>query len=285
MKLARSAGGDVGDRARYRRAKKIRNCGIIKGALFATLLSLFAVGAGGIAAAQVATSPGKRRLNSGDRVASTMTELLHATSNGKCANWLVDCVEGTNVMETGGTTTVTAGEYKCSDGGTCHDKYTMLALNKLPGTIACENDSVESCVINGENGRRGLSVHGTDSEKLTIRAIKFWQGTADNVPEIGGVFENGGGLFVDDGANVVIILCTFDSCAATDIGRGGGGIFVRGGGTVVNIYATIFKNNEASAGKGKDVRRVNGAVNIYNICPSPYDANTPAKGEKKKRAL
>ena len=183
---------------------------------------------------------------------STMTELTNRV------------IKGNNNTANGDTTTLSAGVYKCSDG-TCPGDHDMLYTYNLYGTIQCLNDHASFCVLDGESIRRLMYVRGEVSDKLTIRAIRFYKGKGS----IGG-----GGVNVD-GAVVDITLCVFDSCE-TYSHDGGGGIYVSGG--TLNIYGTTFKGNSAPNGYGDDIYRDRGTVTIHDTCPSPYTANTPTQG-------
>ena len=198
-----------------------------------------------------------------EHTVSSMTELFDKVSN-----------TGADIMTNGDTTTLSVGEYKCSDG-TCADDRpnteapdsdSMLVTEGLYGTIQCVNDDA-SCVLDGESSRRGIRVFGVLYMKLTIRAIRFYKGKADD----------GGGICVSTHTSKVdIILCVFDSCEAT---RQGGGIFVVD--CTANIYATTFTGNSAPSGAvGVDIfNNSGGAVTIHETCPSPYSAYTPKRGK------
>ena len=201
---------------------------------------------------------------------STMTELWNKVSNDESSSSNI----GTDIMANGDTTTLSVGEYKCSDGSSCADVWVMLATYHVTGTIRCLNDDA-TCVLDGESSRRGLRV--TDSVKLTIRAIRFYRGRDWR----GG---DGGGIYVSYSAKVDINLCVFDSCEATDSNYGGGGIFVSSMDSVVNIYATTFTRNKAGNGGGDDIYKKSGSVTIHDTCPSPYSANTPTQGKYERMA-
>ena len=200
------------------------------------------------------------------RTVSTMTQLWDKVSSGYCSS----CNTGTEIMANGGTTTLTVGEYKCSDG-TCASSGIMLETYYLYGAIQCLNDDA-SCVLDGESSRRGMSAYGTGSGKLTIRAIRFYKGKSST----------GGGVYVGSAGKVDFTLCVFDSCEATSTysSNGGGGIYVYSGN--VNIYATTFTGNSAAT-DGDDIYRSSGTVTIHDTCPSPYSANTPTQGKYENR--
>ena len=173
-----------------------------------------------------------------------------------------------DIMANGDTTTLSVGEYKCSDG-TCNVDYDMLSTKNLYGTIQCFNDDV-SCVLDGQSSRRGMYVVGTGSGKLTIRAIRFYKGKN---------WGSGGGVWIGDGAKIDITLCVFDSCEAssTSSSTGGGGIYVSY--SAVSIYATAFTGNSAASGNGDDIYNDYGTVTIHDTCPTPHSANTPTQGK------
>ena len=202
-----------------------------------------------------------------EHTVSTMTQLWDKVSNSNCYG----CNKGTDIMANGDTTTLSVGEYKCSEG-TCASSYSMLVTDDLYGTVQCLNDDA-SCVLDGESSIGGMWVWGTGSGKLTIRAIRFYKGKA--------IF--GGGAYVY--GTVDFTLCVFDSCEATSIfsDYGGGGIYVSSSGGTVNIYATTFTGNSAASGNGDDIYnyKYGGTVTIHNTCPSPYSANTPTQGKYK----
>ena len=188
---------------------------------------------------------------------STITELNNRVS-----------YTSNDIMANGDTTTLSVGEYKCSDG-TCAGDYDMLSTYNLYGTIQCFNDDV-SCVLDGQSSRRGMYVVGTGSGKLTIRAIRFYQMKI--------VDYAGAGMFIGNGAKVDVILCVFDTCEITSRDYGGGGIYVKSG--TVDIYATAFTGNSATSGNGDDIYNTDdGTVTIHDTCPSPYSANTPTQGK------
>jgi hypothetical protein len=148
----------------------------------------------------------------------------------------------------------------------------MLWTNDLNGEVKCVEDNA-SCVLDGENARRGIQVEGTGSGTLVLRAITFKDGEADS----------GGGVDIYNGAIVDIELCVFTNCRATgtiEYGAGGGGIFVYTYQSTVNIYGTHFTGNTANSGNGDDIYRELGlAVTIHDTCPSPYSSNTPIQGK------
>ena len=205
-----------------------------------------------------------------EHTVSTMTQLWDKVSSKAGEGYIA----GTDIMANDDTTTLSVGEYKCSDG-TCADDRpnteapdsdSMLVTEGLYGTIQCVNDDA-SCVLDGESSRRGIRVFGVLYMKLTIRAIRFYKGKADD----------GGGICVSTHTSKVdIILCVFDSCEAT---RQGGGIFVVD--CTANIYATTFTGNSAPSGAvGVDIfNNSGGAVTIHETCPSPYSAYTPKRGK------
>jgi hypothetical protein len=135
-----------------------------------------------------------------------------------------------------------------------------------------------SCVLDGEKARRGMSVGGTGSGTLILRALTFDKGSAGC----------GGGVYIRGGAIVDLELCIFSNnraTRATSSYYGGGAIDVYGSGTTVNIYGTSFNANTADSGNGNDIYNDFGTTTIHNTCPSPYSSNTPIQGKTRMRIV
>jgi hypothetical protein len=182
--------------------------------------------------------------------------------------------DGNSIMANGDTTILAAGSYKCSQG-TCADSYNMLRTDDLNGEVKCVEDNA-SCVLDGENARRGMTVYGTGSGTLILRALTFDKGYEDY----------GGGVYIREGARVDLELCIFSNNRATLRDYGGGAIIVGGSGTTVNIYGTSFNGNTADSGNGDDIYRWSGGtITIHNTCPSPYSSNTPIQGKTRMRIV
>jgi hypothetical protein len=134
-----------------------------------------------------------------------------------------------------------------------------------------------SCVLDGENARRGMYVWGTGSGTLILRALTFDKGSTDY---------QGGGVYIRDGAIVDLELCIFSNNRATATGSyGGGAIHVEGSGTSVNVYGSFFNQNTADSGKGDDIENDGATITIHNTCPSPYSSNTPIQGKTRMRIV
>ena len=99
---------------------------------------------------------------------------------------------GNSIMLNGDTAILAVGPYKCSEG-TCASSYGMLRTDDLNGEVKCVEDNA-SCVLDGENARRGMNVVGTGSGTLILRALTFDKGYA-----VGG---SGGGHDKACGASV-----------------------------------------------------------------------------------
>jgi predicted outer membrane repeat protein len=178
-------------------------------------------------------------------------------------------------MANGDTAILAVGTYKCSEG-TCAESsnYNMLATSYLNGEVKCVEDNA-SCVLDGENAKKGMWVQGTGSGTLILRALTFDKGYASR----------GGGVYIAGGA-MVLELLVFSNNRATDIYSGGGAIYVRDSGTTVNIYGTSFSGNTADTGRGSIFNKDNaGTITIHNTCPSPYSYNTPIQGKKRMRIV
>jgi hypothetical protein len=185
---------------------------------------------------------------------------------------------GNSIMANGDTTILAVWLYKCSEG-TCADSYTMLYTEDLNGEVKCVEDNA-SCVLDGENERRGMVVLGTGSGTLILRALTFANGYAGT----------GGGVVINSGAIVDLKLLVFSNNRATANHAGGGGaIFLQGSGTTVNVYGTSFDRNTADSGKGDDIYRSSygssATITIHNTCPSPYSSNTPVQGKTRMRIV
>jgi predicted outer membrane repeat protein len=187
---------------------------------------------------------------------------------------------GNSIMAIGDTTMLAVGPYKCSEG-TCaqssnNNNPTMLMTFNLNGKVKCVEDNA-SCVLDGENTRRVMTVSGTGSGTLTLRALTFDKGDCDV----------GGGVVIRHSAIVDLALCIFSNNRATT-GLGGGAIFVHSSGTPVrvNIIGTSFNENTAESGNGDDICSTSSTtITIHNTCPSPYSSITPIQGKTRMRIV
>jgi predicted outer membrane repeat protein len=200
-----------------------------------------------------------------------MNGLFNTVSNSANAN------TGNSIMANGDTAILADGSYKCSQG-TCAGSDDMLWTEHLNGEVKCVEDNA-SCVLDGENQRRGMAVWGTGSATLILRALTFDKGYAS--------WGGGGGVEICIGAIVDLKLLVFSNNRA-DSSDGGGAIYVMDSGTTVNIYGTTFNGNTADSGKGDDIfRQIFGSptITIHNTCPSPYSSNTPIQGKTRMRIV
>ena len=181
---------------------------------------------------------------------------------------------GNSIMANGDTTILAGGSYKCSEG-TCSGSEGMLWTDNLNGEVKCVEDNA-SCVLDGENARRGMSVYGTGSGTLILRALTFDKGYHSTA---------GGEFFVDNVATVDLELCIFSHCATGPSPFGGGAIYVAVSGGTVHVYGTRFIGNTADSGDGDDIYRLSGTITIHNTCPSPYSSKTPIQGKTRMRIL
>jgi hypothetical protein len=180
---------------------------------------------------------------------------------------------GNSIMGNGDTAILAVGPYKCSEG-TCTDSYSMLRTDDLNGEVKCVEDNA-SCVLDGENQRRGMRVEGTGSAALILRALTFSNGYASM----------GGGIYIRTNAIVDFELLIFSNNRATSSDYGGGVIFVQSSGTNVNLYETRFSGNTAVSGNGDDIYTLSGTITIHNTCPSPYSSKTPIQGKTRMRIV
>ena len=181
---------------------------------------------------------------------------------------------GNSLMANGDSAILAVGPYKCPEG-TCATSNTMLYTHDLNGEVKCVEDNA-SCVLDGENARRGMTVYGTGSGTLILRALTFDKGYTTG---------GGGGVLITFGAIVDLELCIFSNNRATNSGDGGGAFFVFNSGTSVNVYGTSFNGNTADSGNGDDIYRYSGTITIHNTCPSPYSSNTPIQGKTRMRIV
>jgi predicted outer membrane repeat protein len=181
---------------------------------------------------------------------------------------------GNSIMANGDTAILAVGSYKGSEG-TCADSEIMLRTEDLNGEVKCVEDNA-SCVLDGENARRGMEVRGTGSGTLILRALTFDKGYAGW----------GGGVWIRYDAIVDLKLCIFSNNRATSSDYGGGAIYVSSsGGNIVNVYGTSFNGNTADSGDGDDIENNGGTITIHNTCPSPYSSNTPIQGKTRMRIV
>jgi predicted outer membrane repeat protein len=183
---------------------------------------------------------------------------------------------GNSFMANGDTAVLAVGSYKCSEG-TCADSTDMLGTRNLNGEVKCVEDNA-SCVLDGENARRGMWVQGTGSGTLILRALTFDKGYGDGA---------GGGVYILDGAKVDLELLVFSNNRAAS-SYGGGAIYLASSGGTVNVYGTSFNGNTADSGNGDDIYNNPGypaTITIHNTCPSPYSSNTPIQGKTRMRIV
>ena len=182
---------------------------------------------------------------------------------------------GNSIMANGDSTILAVGLYKCSQG-TCADSYIMLITDDLYGEVKCVEDNA-SCVLDGENARRGMYVSGTGSGTLILRALTFDKGYADY----------GGGVYIQWDAIVYLKLCIFSNNRATSSDSRGGAIYVSSTGGTIKVYGTSFNGNTADSGNGDDIYNYNSqaTITIHNTCPSPYSSNTPIQGKTRMRIV
>jgi hypothetical protein len=182
---------------------------------------------------------------------------------------------GNSIMANGDSAILAAGSYKGSEGTYAYSD-TMLWTDDLNGEVKCVEDNA-SCVLDGENARRGMSVTGTGSGTLILRALTFDKGYA----------VAGGGVSIREGAIVNLMLSVFPNNRATSSSYGGGAIYVADSGTTINVYGTSFSGNTADSGNGDDIynKSNGGTITIHNTCPSPYSSNTPIQGKTRMRIV
>jgi hypothetical protein len=196
-----------------------------------------------------------------------MNGLFNVVSNYANTLWVDNT--GNSIMANGDTAMLAVGLYKC---GTCADTSRMLYTYDLNGEVKCVEDNA-SCVLDGENARKGMQVQGTGSAALVLRALTFDKGYSSS----------GGGAYIYSGATVDLVLLVFSNNRATGSSFGGGAIEVSGSGTTVNVHGSTFIGNTADSGRGDDIfNYYYGTITIHNTCPSPYSSNVPAEGSPLK---
>ena len=102
-----------------------------------------------------------------------MNGLFNTLSNRDCSS----CNTGNSIMPNGDTAVLAVGVYKC---GPCAASHSMLGTEGLNGEVKCLEDDA-SCVLNGEQTRRGMWVDGTGASTLYLRALTFHEGEGGGV--------------------------------------------------------------------------------------------------------
>ena len=202
-----------------------------------------------------------------------MNELFNTISNYD-SDTSTGSNTGNSIMANGDTAILAVGSYKCSEG-TCATSSNMLYTRDLNGEVKCVEDNA-SCVLDGENARRGMAVDGTGSATLILRALTFDKGYT---------IYSGGGVYITSNAILDLELCIFSYNRAASGSYGGGAIYVTYSGTSVNVVSTSFNGNTADSGNGDDIYNNAGAITIHNTCPSPYSSNTPIQGKTRMRIV
>jgi len=212
---------------------------------------------------------GKRSL--ADNNVADMNGLFNTVSNRVQSGYNT----GNFIMANGDSTILAVGSYKGSEG-TCASSSTMLSTDDLNGEIKCVEDNA-SCVLDGENERRGMRVRGTGSGTLILRALTIVKGSASS----------GGGAYIQSGAIVDVELCIFSNNRVTSSDYGGGAIFVSSSAGTVNVYGTSFYGNITPLGDGDDIYVYGSSptITIHNTCPTPYSSNTPIQGKTRMRIV
>ena len=174
--------------------------------------------------------------------------------------------DGDTKMTNGDRALLAPGTYVC---GTCAYSNLMFVTLNLFGSIICA-DGIQTCILDGQGARRILYVDGTDVSKLTIKGIRFHRGTHPIATYYGG------GIYMQNSAEVTLEFCAFTSCSAAK----GGAIAISFDSTLT-IYTTSFTSNTATNNNGSD-DILNGAnLAIFDSCPEGF-TGLPDEGENRK---
>jgi len=120
-----------------------------------------------------------------------------------------------------------SNNYSATDGGAllCEESPTRIINSRFEGNVAARN---------------GGTARMTGTQSSLLRQCVVLGGTADS----------GGGVFVDDNADVAFDDCVFVGNTATGVGlRKGGGALYLGGGRPF-LYNCVLRGNSASLGAG-----------------------------------
>ncbi|GMH62534.1 hypothetical protein TrRE_jg1684 [Triparma retinervis] len=192
-----------------------------------------------------------------------------------------------------GTINLYAGLYNCDeseDNSTsvkCHENDFSLIFMKEPKSVVlkCKNPDVSihsnswGCVISADGIRRVFVVSGaapnSDEPKVTFEGIIVTDGWA----------VAGGGLGIDSGATVNVVMCTFFQNIAWGQHIKGGAIVLMGASTSINLGATIFWENDGTYGASDIYAYSNETIGSNPIveisqssCLSPYNTSVPKMG-------
>ena len=199
---------------------------------------------------------------------TTMTELFNKVSNHASSTYNT----GNNIMTNGDVVMVAVASYKYDEiESNCASSKNMIAITSLYGSISCINDAA-NCILDGELARRVMNVRGTGGHKYILRSLTYKDGQ--------GIA--GGGVLIQNGALVDVVLCIFSNCKSTSSDYGGGAIYLQVGTTTVIVFGTSFAGNTADSGNGNDIMNGSthpGTIIIRATCPSPYTGNSPTQGE------
>jgi len=153
-------------------------------------------------------------------------------------------------MVNGDTVTVARGNYEAGSFDPQSSGSSMFRLIGLYGNIMCVDDAL-SCVLNGSGTRTAMYLYGTSGGLLVLRGLVFANGYR----------EYGGGLSIQIGVQVTLVVCSFQQNQGT---IKGGGIEVSPSSNLVDLYGVSFSGNTSP--NGPDIHVNSGTVTIHSTC-------------------
>ena len=157
---------------------------------------------------------------------------------------------GTAKISSGETVVLAPGTYAA---GSAHSVNRLFFLYSLFGYVFCEEDGLR-CVLDGSSTRRIMYAGvpgGTNPALLEMRGLVFTNGAT----------EAGAGLFVDGGAIVTLVACSFVENAAS---LNGGALYSYSSSDVITLYGVSFSGN---TGAVNDIYSLSGgAITVHSTC-------------------
>ncbi|GMH93188.1 hypothetical protein TrST_g7300 [Triparma strigata] len=166
---------------------------------------------------------------------------------------------GNNIIDNGDSVGVWVGTFS---GAPYAASDVVYWTNGIYFSLICSG-ALHSCVFDGSNSRRIMTIGGTGGGTMTLAGVHFKDG--NNI-------SFGGALYILSSALVSLQGCRILSNQANY----GGGIYAGSSGTTVNLYSTSFDGNTAT-GNGDDIYGNSASLTVHSTCPPDW-SGTPAAG-------